>query len=45
MSEKKITYVEIAKCVRKYESCAYKNIGSINLIEDLRLSKNVHETA
>lgn len=45
MDDKKITYGEIAKCVRKYESCAYKNIGSINLIEDLRLSKNVHETA
>lgn len=45
MDDKKITYGEIAKCVRKYESFAYDNIGSINLIEDLRLSKNVHETA
>lgn len=45
MDDTKITYSDIAKCVRKYESCAYDNIGSINLIEDLRLSKNVHETA
>lgn len=47
MSDNEIVsnYKKVVRCARIYDIATYNNIGSINLIEDLRLSKNVHETA